>query len=180
MMTRSLNQTFSRGVITPVSIVVTLYLIVWLIRRYESLLSPSLESLLPEKMYGAGMRVIVGIISIHLVGLASQAPPARRVGNSGEALLARMPLVSYIHTSIERLMACMGGTDLPCGETVVIVKVGDAPLRMLGLATQEDLSFIRQQSGEQLIAVLNWPKYEHPVGGQSQLRKITGRSVRRA
>jgi uncharacterized membrane protein len=154
---------FIRGLVALLPVIATVYLVVWLVTGLESLLGTVLRELLPEGLYVPGMGLAVGVVIIFVVGLLMQAWLAREIWEIGERILRRMPLVRAIFGAAKEIVGYISGTNRPQGQAVVAVKIGDPPVRVLGLITREDLSFLTQDPDDTLVCVfLAW---SYQVGG---------------
>lgn len=160
---RFVRQVFLRGLVAVLPLAATIYLLIWLASSFESLLGPMLRLLLPEDVYLPGMGVGAGLIAIFLVGLALQGWLGRRIWALGELIVDRTPLVRPIYGAVKQVVSYVGGTEQPQGRTVVTVGFDELPVRLLGLVTREDVTFLSQELEEGLVAVfLPW---SYQIGG---------------
>lgn len=160
-----LRQIFLKGLVAVLPIAITLYLLVWLVSAFESLFGAAIVAVLPDGAYVPGMGIAIGILLIFGVGLALQLWFARRLWNLGEMLLDRMPLVRSVFGAVKQIVSYMdsGADGEPHGKQVVIVTLGDPPLKMLGLVTRERLDFSGDATSEDELAVfLPW---SYQIGG---------------
>jgi uncharacterized membrane protein len=155
---------FIKGLIAVLPIAATFYLMLWLITSFEAFFGSILQYALPESAYVPGMGVAAGLVGIFLVGLLMDAWLGRRLWALGERVVDRMPLVSQIYGAVKEIVSYIGGSEQqPRGKAVVTIKFGDPPVRMLGLVTLEELAFLPQTPGDELIAVfLPW---SYQIGG---------------
>lgn len=162
-MTRYIQQVFLKGLFAILPVALTLYLVVWLATSFEALFGSGLDYLLPEGMYVPGMGLLMGLLVIFAVGLMLQTWFTRQLWELTERLLDRMPLVRPVFSSLKQIVSYMSGGEQPQSSRVVMVTVGDPPMRMLGLVTREQLEFIAEDEREQTIAVfLPW---SYQIGG---------------
>ena len=160
---RYIYRVFLKGLLAVLPVAVTVYLILWLVTTFESLFKPLLSQLLSENGYVPGMGVGLGLIGVFAIGLMLQAWFMQRLWEWGEKLLDRMPLVRQIYGALKQLVDYLGGNGQPEGSTVVMVRYGDPPVRLLGLVTRSDVNYWPQQADEPLVAVfLPW---SYQVGG---------------
>jgi len=163
MTLRFFRQVFFKGLIAVLPLAATIYLMIWLVRGFESVLGPMLESTLPENAYIPGMGIGLGLTIIFVAGLALQAWLTRRIWALGERLLDRMPMVRQIYGAVKQVISYVGGTEHPQGKAVVTVRFGDLPTRLLGLVTRDDIELSPQHVKDDLIAVfLPW---SYQIGG---------------
>jgi len=163
MMRTTFRGIFVRGLIALLPVIATIYLVVWLVTGLESLLGTAMRQMLGEGPYVPGMGLAMGIVIIFAVGLLMQAWLARELWELGERTLGRMPLVRFIFSAAKEIVGYVSGTERPQGQAVVAVRIGDPPVRVLGLITREDLPFSNQDPDDPLVAVfLAW---SYQVGG---------------
>src|SRR4030095_6131008 len=77
-MLRSINRNILVGLITILPIVLTLYLIYWLLVSTETVLGDVVRAAMPDDWYRPGMGVAAGVIAAFAVGLLMRtlaAPP---------------------------------------------------------------------------------------------------------
>lgn len=160
---RFIYRVFLKGLLAVLPVAVTVYLVLWLVTTFESLFRPLLTRLLPENGYVPGMGVGMGVIGVFVVGLMLQAWFMQRLWQWGERLLDRMPLVRQVYGALKQLVDYLGGNGQPGGSTVVMVRYGDPPVRLLGLVTRSDVNYGPVDTDKPLIAVfLPW---SYQVGG---------------
>jgi uncharacterized membrane protein len=162
-MTRYIQRVFLKGLIAIIPVAVTIYLVIWLASGFEAMFGSAIEYLLPTGSYVPGMGLVMGVLLIFFVGLMLQTWFTRQLWELGEKLLDRMPLVRPVFGSLKQVVAYMSGAEQPKGNRVVMVSLGDPPLRMLGLVTQERLEFLAKNDADETVAVfLPW---SYQIGG---------------
>jgi uncharacterized membrane protein len=160
---RSVYRVFLRGLLAVLPVAVTVYLVFWLATTFESLFQPVLTRLLPGNDYVPGMGVVMGLGTVFVVGLMLQAWFLRRLWQWFEKLLDRMPLVRQVYRALKELVDYLGGEEQPGGSTVVMLRYGEPPMRLLGLVTRDAVDYGPQEAEEPLVAVfLPW---SYQVGG---------------
>ncbi|HSG65718.1 MAG TPA: DUF502 domain-containing protein [Gammaproteobacteria bacterium] len=163
MSTRTVRSIFFSGLIAVLPAIATIYLVVWLVMGFEAALGTVLRYALPAERYVPGMGLLAGLGVVFVVGLAMQAWLGRELWNLGEKLLRRMPLVSQIFGAVKEIVTYVSGSAQPSGNAVVAVKLGEPPVRMLGLVTRDSLEFLDSAPGDEQVAVfLPW---SYQVGG---------------
>ena len=80
---KGLGRILLKGLLTILPIGLTLYFIYWLGVAAESLLSGTLQWLLPSGFYRPGMGLIAGFLVLFIVGLLVNAYVVRRVFGFG-------------------------------------------------------------------------------------------------
>ena len=134
---RRLWNTFLKGLAAVLPVALTIYLVVWLGTTAESILGGVLRATLPGA-YWPGMGILVGFVFVLLVGLIFDAYVVQRLFRSGEALLARIPIVKTIFGALKDFTRF-----LPAGgkarelRRVVLWRFNGA--RLVGFVTEEHI-----------------------------------------
>jgi uncharacterized membrane protein len=126
------------GLVTILPVVLTLYLIYWLVVSAESVLGGMIRSWLPEKLYWPGMGVIVGLAAVFCVGLLMHAYLVQRMFARGEKLLYRTPLIKSIYPALRDFLNYFSPDSRKEFQQVVAVTLGDSGMQVIGFVTQAD------------------------------------------
>lgn len=164
---KGLSKIFFTGLAAVLPVLLTFYILVWLGAKAESVFGGTLNLLLPAHWYKPGMGLVAGVVFIFLVGLTLRAWAVRRFFSLGERLLNRIPLVKAIYGSIRDLMNFFGGKDQGFSQ-VVLVRLGDTQMKLLGFVTREDFGDLPAGlAGEGVVAVYMPMSYQ--IGGYTVL-----------
>jgi uncharacterized membrane protein len=123
---------FLGGLLFVVPISVTVYVLVISILW--------IDNLIPLSIPGLGLIVI--LITITLIGYAATTFIARPFFVLAERLLARLPLVKIIYTSLKDLLSAFVGDKKKFNQPVLVLINRNTDLRKLGFITQDDLSHL--------------------------------------
>jgi uncharacterized membrane protein len=134
-MFKSIGTTLITGIITILPIVLTLYLLYWLVVSSEEVLGGILQWALPKVVYFPGLGTITGLIIVFLVGLLMKAVLVRQLFTFGEGIVYRVPILKSVYSAIRDLFDFFSPKKEHFGR-VVIVKVNG--MEMIGFITQED------------------------------------------
>jgi uncharacterized membrane protein len=149
---RRIWNTFVKGLAAVLPVAVTIYLVVWLATTAEDILGGALRLVLPKEHYRPGLGLLAGFVVVMLVGVAVNAYVIRGFIRTGEALLARVPLIKTIYGALKDLTRF-----LPAGEErkdlkrVVIWRVASA--RIIGFVTSEHVHDRLCSDGADRVAV---------------------------
>ena len=161
-MLQKIKRTFAKGLLTLLPIAITIYLIVWLVRLFESAFSHVIKAIAPQ-LAGSGLSLVIGIVAIFLVGLLLDIWVGQRLKQMIDALLMRVPVVSDIYTAIKSLSDYLGGNDKSLqGAQVVMVTV--AGVDVLGLVTRDDFAKAPKDMGSKDTVAVYLPM-SYQVGG---------------
>ena len=157
-----ISRVFVRGLIAMTPIAVTIFVLAWLGRAFESLMSALVGRWIPADRYVPGMGVAAGILLVLLVGILLEAWLARRVWRWLERQLDRVPIVRQLHRSVRELTSYLGGESAGQARKVVAVRVPGAPMRLVGLVTRDGVDEIGRDGGDLLAVYLPW---SYQIGG---------------
>ena len=137
-MVKFISKHILTGLVTILPVVLTLYLIYWLVVSAESVLGGMIRSWLPEKLYWPGMGVIVGLAAVFCVGLLMHAYLVQRMFARGEKLLYRTPLIKSIYPALRDFLNYFSPDSRKEFQQVVAVTLGDSGMQVIGFVTQAD------------------------------------------
>ena len=165
---KSFSKIFFAGLAAILPLMLTFYILSWLGAKAESVLGGVIELILPARWYMPGMGLVAGIALIFLVGLLLRAWVVRRLFGMGERLLNRIPLVKAIYGSIRELMGFFSGGKNQGFSQVVLVRVGNTDIKLLGFVTREDFSDLPVGlAGDDMVAVYMPMSYQ--IGGYTAI-----------
>lgn len=136
---RRLRNTFLKGLAALLPIALTIFFIYWLATTAEAIAGGPLRALLPADRYWPGLGLLVACLIVLLVGVLVDAYLVQRLLRSGEALLARIPVVKTVFGALKDF-----AQFLPAGERtrdlkrVVVWRMHTAQL--IGFVTEEEIS----------------------------------------
>lgn len=126
------------GLVTILPVVLTLYLLYWLVVSAESVLGDLLRLWLPDGSYRPGMGVAAGLLAAFLVGLLMHAWVVQRLFAQGERLLLRMPVIRSIYPALRDFLNYFSPDSKKQFDQVVAVTLGDTGMEVIGFVTQAD------------------------------------------
>jgi len=135
-MLKSISKTFLTGLITILPVVLTLYLLYWLVVSAESVLGEVIRLVLPANMYWPGMGSIAGLAMVFLVGLLMHAYVVQRLFAWAEQILYHVPLVNSVYRAIRDFFDYFSPDKKKEFEQVVAVSIGDTGMQVIGFVTQ--------------------------------------------
>jgi len=165
---KRLSKTFLTGLVAILPILATLYILLWLTVTAETFLGKGLRLILPEHFYWSGMGVLAGLIVVFLTGLLLHAWMVRKLFEWGEGLLYRIPFVKSVYGSFRDFLHFVSEPEKEAGDKrqVVMVKVGNTEMEIMGLITRRDLKGLPAGIGpESHVAVYIPMSYQ--IGGHT-------------
>jgi uncharacterized membrane protein len=167
-MLRSINRSILVGLITILPIVLTLYLIYWLLVSTETVLGDVVRAAMPDDWYRPGMGVAAGVIAAFVVGLLMRTLVAQRLFALGERIINRLPLVRSVYQSLRDLLEYFSPERKKEFEQVVAVTFGETGMQVIGLITQTGPDNVPQGFGEPDSVLVYFPM-SYNIGGYAAL-----------
>lgn len=165
---KHLTRTFLTGLVTVLPVVATVYLLVWLAVTAESLLGGLMRLVLPQALYRPGLGVALGVVVVFLIGLAMRTWVARKVFAWAEGVLFRLPLVKSVYGALRDFFAFLTASKEQGLQQVVLVRLGDTDLRLVGFLTRSDLSDLPAGLGDPGRVAVYLPM-SYQIGGYTVL-----------
>lgn len=136
---RWLWNTFLKGLAAVLPVGLTVYVVVWMATKAESILSGPLRSWLPSDRYWPGLGLLAAFLIVLVVGVIVDAYIVRRIFRFGESLLARIPIVKSIFGALKDFSRFLpaGGKSRDL-KRVVLWRMAGAQL--IGFVTEERVS----------------------------------------
>jgi uncharacterized membrane protein len=135
-MLKSMSKTFLTGLITILPVVLTLYLLYWLVVSTETALGNAIRLVLPEDLYWPGMGTIAGLLVVFLVGVLMHAYVVQRLFAWGEQVLYHVPVIKTVYRSIRDFFDYFSPARKDEFQQVVAVSIGETGMQVIGFVTQ--------------------------------------------
>jgi uncharacterized membrane protein len=124
------------GVVTILPLVLTFYLLYWLVMSTERALGDLIRLVIPGEMVRPGMGLVVGLAVIFMIGLLMRAYVVQRLFAFGEQLFYRMPMIRSVYRAIRDFIDYFSPTAAREYEQVVSVSIGNTGMEVIGFVTQ--------------------------------------------
>jgi uncharacterized membrane protein len=162
-MFKSVGKTLLTGIITVLPVLLTIYLLFWMVDSSERVMGTALRWVLPDHLYFPGLGVIIGVLLLFAVGLLMKAYVVRRLFMLGEELLLKLPLVKSIYRALRDFFDFLSPKDKKPGQVVAVNLNG---MEMIGLVTQEDPLRLPESFRDQEKVMVYFPM-SYMIGGFS-------------
>ena len=167
-MTRAISKRILTGLITILPVVLTLYLLYWLVVSTEALLGNLLRFVLPIGWYFPGMGFAAGLLVAFVVGLLMHTLVVRRLFAQGERAFIRLPVVKSIYLAIRDLLNYFSSTKDNEFQQVVAVSIGDTGMELIGFVTRTNLNELPKEVSERDYVLVYFPM-SYMIGGYAAL-----------
>jgi len=153
-----------QGLVAILPIALTLYLIYWLATSAESVLGGAIRYVISDDYYVPGLGVLAGFLITLGIGVLLKIWVFRKVFSLGEALLQRIPGIKSLYGSIRDLVGFFDASKQKEFNKTVMVTVGDADTRLMGLVTREDFTDLPEGVGDEETVAVYLPM-SYQLGG---------------
>jgi uncharacterized membrane protein len=155
---KKITRTFLTGLAVTLPVVLTLYLLVWVTLTIERVLDRVLHLVLPEAVFVPGLGLVLGLVLIFFVGLLMRTWAARNIFAWTERQMYR---VRDFTTFLSR-------PQKQGPQQVVLVRLGDTDLRVMGFVTRDDLASLPPGMSDPGLILVYMPM-SYQVGGYTAL-----------
>jgi uncharacterized membrane protein len=165
---KRITRTFLTGLAVTLPVVVTLYLLVWAILATERALDGLLRFVLPQAIYVPGLGVVLGVVLVFFVGLLMRTWAARNIFAWTEKQMYRVPVVKTVYGALRDFTVFLSRPQKQGPQQVVLVRLGDTDLRVMGFVTRDDLAGLPPEMSEPGMILVYLPM-SYQVGGYTAL-----------
>lgn len=165
---KHLTRTFFTGLAVTLPVVATVYLLVWATRTTEHALDGLLRFVLPQAVYVPGLGLALGVALVFLVGLLMRTWAAQKIFSWTEKLMYRLPLVKTVYGALRDFTEFLSRPQKQGAQQVVLVRLGNTDMRVIGFVTRNDLAGLPPGLGEPGMILVYMPM-SYQVGGYTAL-----------
>jgi uncharacterized membrane protein len=167
-MLRYISKSFLTGLITILPVVLTLYLLYWMVVSAESALGSVIRLVLPENLYWPGMGSIAGLVVVFLVGVLMHAYVVQRLFAWGEQILYHLPFIKSVYRAIRDFFDYFSPDKKKEFEQVVAVSIGDTGMKVIGFVSQAIPERLPEEIREE-DSILVYLPLSYMIGGYAVL-----------
>ncbi len=149
-----LNRLFLKGLIVIMPVTLTIYLMVIIATKSESLFAQLIKDYLGPENYIPGFGIVMTIVAIMAVGVLVSNFITGRVVKWGISQFEKVPLIKAIYNPLKDLISLFAGGSQGEMKKVVMVNFEKLGFRSIGLVTREEFEdFPKETFAEDNIAV---------------------------
>lgn len=135
-MIKHFTATFLKGFLALLPLLLSIYILIWLLTGAETVARELLLFFLPDSAYLPGLGILAAIIFIYCVGILMGHPSARRIMGWVEGPFQIVPILRTVYTAIKDFTSYLTPNKKRSGR-VVVVQIPGSPFEMVGLVTRE-------------------------------------------
>ncbi len=139
MKMKKLTGYFLKGLLIFVPAALTVFAVVWVFTKLDSLFAPLLKIETPG--LGLAIAVAVLLVGITLIGLFASNFVGRKLFELVDRLFARMPLIKLLYSSLKDFIGAFAGEKKSFDKPVVAELMPGGPLAA-GFITRESLEIL--------------------------------------
>jgi len=156
---KTITNTFLKGLLFALPLLITFGLIYWLLATAEQLLGTPLEAILPNGWYVTGMGVVSTLLLLFVLGILVQAYLINRLFSWFESVVERIPFVKTLYGSARDILNLFAGSSERQMQSVVRITVDDS-VHMIGFVTNENVTL-----GDRDALVAVYVPMSYMIGG---------------
>ncbi len=119
------------GIIVVVPIVISIVVLKWLIDFFDNLTSPLIQNYV--HLYIPGLGIVVSIIFIYLVGLSTKNYIGRKLIQTGERLVIRIPVAKTVYFAVKQIIETITTREKRDAQSVVLIEYPRRGIYSIGL-----------------------------------------------
>lgn len=140
---------FIRGFLALLPILISVYILVWVLTLAETIARFSLLFFLPDSVYVPGLGILAGVLFIYMIGNLLDKPVARQIFRWVEGPFQILPLVRSVYQAIKDFTAYLTPNRAKQSSRVVLVRLPGTEFDMVGLVTRENLQGLPEGLNDQ-------------------------------
>lgn len=155
------------GLLVWIPLVATVWVIQLLIKFLDRSLMFVPSQWRPEQLFGfevPGVGIILSLVLILVTGFLAANFVGRHIVRAGESLLARIPLVRTIYSSVKRLTETVLDEDSNSFRKVLLVEWPRRELWTLAFQTGDPVRAVEHETGQEMLTIFV-PTTPNPTSG---------------
>lgn len=152
---------FLQGLLYIVPITVTLYVVVLVLEKIDSII-PALLDKLGVDLQIPGLGLIIIIVLITIIGFLGSMIITSPINSFFQNLLKKAPLLATIYSSVKDLMSTFVGKKKGFNKPVLIKIYDNSTIERIGFITNEELNKLGLKEGKVLVYL----PHSYAVSGQ--------------
>lgn len=143
---RVISQTFAKGFLLLLPLLLSFYFLVWLINVFDGLFNRLLSPFLEQREVPFGVGIVMGMTFIFIVGMTSRLSIAQYVESGIERIFQKIPIVGTVFNSLKDIAEYIKTMKNPNahGKSVIVTFPG-SELKIAGFLTRDHLDDLPTQ-----------------------------------
>lgn len=133
-----INRLFLKGLIVVMPVTITLYLLIAISTKAESIFSQLIKDLIGPRLYIPGLGILVTVAGIIFVGALVSNFLTANIVHFFMGQFEKVPFIKAIYKPLKDLMSLFAGGSANNMNKVVLVDMGHLGFKSIGLVTREE------------------------------------------
>ncbi len=133
-----ITRPFLKGLSIVLPILISLYLVAWVIITAEKIVKGLLTIFIPEDLYLPGLGLVIFIILVYFIGLLMYPWFTRKIVGSVQNILKKIPVVKSVYSMITDLYNVVGGDFARELGSPVMIDIPNTDMKALGFVTRRE------------------------------------------
>ncbi|WP_347986498.1 DUF502 domain-containing protein [Methylomonas sp. AM2-LC] len=163
---KRISNTFFKGLIAIIPLILTCYLLLWLADTGEMVLANIFKFFFPNSWYIKGFGVVLGLAVAYFFGLFLETLTFLRLFNRFEGGVLRIPVFKSIYTAIRDFISLFSSEQKGKLKQVVLVNIPSGYGQQIGFVTVSDFEEISHTfiADDQIAVYL---PFSYAIGGNT-------------
>ncbi len=161
-MFKDIRKIFLTGLLVMIPLLITIYSILWMLNKVDSVFRRPIEELLGFTIYGLGIIITVGIIL--LAGVIATNYADHRLFSATEYFFKKIPVVRSIYFPVKQLTQTIYGSANTAFRKVVLVEYPTSGIYVIGFVTSTGIKNVEDKIGKITTCVFI-PTTPNPTSG---------------
>lgn len=161
-MWKEIRKTFLTGLLVMIPLIITIYTILWILNKVDSIFRRPIEEVLGFTIYGLGIIITIGIIL--LAGIIATNYAGHKLFAAAENYFKKIPVVRSIYFPIKQLTETIYGNVNTAFRRVVLVEYPSPGIYTIGFITSEGIEEVEEKTGKTVVCVFI-PTTPNPTSG---------------
>ena len=165
MISSFFSKIFIRGILVLLPLILTIYPLFYFFNWLNSISNELIQYFFPQMTSIPGTGIVLGIITIFLLGLLMSSGFVRRRYEWMESQLLRIPLVKSLYSAIKELTRFLAlDPSRKKADKVVVVRLPNSDIEIIGFVMRIDLSELPDELEKQDRVAVYFPM-SYQIGG---------------
>ncbi|MGR9106026.1 MAG: DUF502 domain-containing protein [Gammaproteobacteria bacterium] len=148
------SRLFFKGLFTVLPVLLTFYLLYWILSSMEGLLNRYVVAFIPDFLHFPGMGILTAVGLLIGIGFLMNHFVSDKLSRFFENLLTKIPLIKTVYRPLKDLMHLFAKKPNQSMQRVVLVTLPAINIKLLGLVTRDKFDDLPASSiPEQHLAV---------------------------
>lgn len=161
-MLKEIRRIFLTGLLVMIPLIITVYSILWILNKVDSIFRRPIEELLGFTIYGLGLIITTGIIL--LAGVIATHYAGHKLFRATEYYFKKIPIVRSIYFPVKQLTQTVYGNVNTAFHKVVLVNYPTPDVYTIGFITSKGIKNIEDRTGKATVSVFI-PTTPNPTSG---------------